>query len=636
HAAVVVEPRAPAVAARHDVLRVAHQPTHVPGAHTALDRAHALPPRARLGSGRAGCRRRGRRRRQHHERLVVGLHLGHQRLHVALQWGTQGLHVALQLDEPLGERLHAVEHGVEALQDLILGVGSLRALVLAILLGLDELQVGRIGDLDLGLPIAIDDVAAHPDPLAGVPVVELVGRELVEVLCLDDDREAVEGRVEGQQARGGRAVHAEDASFDDGLLADVLLRSVPLYHGVRGQRGGDREDDEESRAWPTHRLTGLFPTSYTSPPRESIAENRHGRLHRTTPRSDARDEALLGGGPAPPAGAAVLPPVRRLLLLSARRLPALPVSRPRRETGPGPGPPPPLPHRAAGAEGVPPPPAVRARDRRAGRGPAHDDEPGGRRARSRQGPDRHAGRGDVRRRDARGRVAALPPRRSRHVSRGLRDMRGRVAIAGAGEANEHGRLPHKSAFMLHPEAARNALTDGGLALSDVDAVFSAGLWMGSETAEYLGIRPRYIDGTQIGGCSFIAHVQHAMAAITAGVVDVALITHGESGASRIGMPGTRFGPGAFRLQFEQPFGLAGPPTGYALAATRHMHDYGTTSEQLAEVAVSTRRWAQLNPRAIMRDPLSVDDVLGSRIIAWPLHLLDCCLVTDAGGAVVIT
>ena len=222
------------------------------------------------------------------------------------------------------------------------------------------------------------------------------------------------------------------------------------------------------------------------------------------------------------------------------------------------------------------------------------------------------------------------------MSRDLRRMRGRVAIVGAAEADEHGRLPHKSAFMLHAEAARNALADAGLSLGDVDAVFSAGLWMGSETAEYLGIRPRYIDGTQIGGCSFIAHVQHAMAAIDAGIVEVALITHGESGASRIGMPGTRFGVDAFRLQFEQPFGLAGPPTGYALAAARHMHEHGTTSEQLAELAVSTRKWAQLNPRAIMRDPLTVDDVLSSRMISWPLHLLDCCLVTDAGGAVVVT
>jgi acetyl-CoA acetyltransferase len=215
-------------------------------------------------------------------------------------------------------------------------------------------------------------------------------------------------------------------------------------------------------------------------------------------------------------------------------------------------------------------------------------------------------------------------------------MRGRVAIVGAGEADEHGKLPHKSAFQLHAEAARNALADAGLAKDDVDAVFSAGLWMGAETAEYMGIRPRYVDGTQIGGCSFIAHAQHAMAAIDAGICEVALVTHGESGASRIGMPGTRFGPDSWRLQFEQPFGLAGPPTGYALVAARHMHEFGTTCEQLAEVAVSTRRWAQLNPRALMRDPLTVDDVLASRVISWPLHLLDCCLVTDAGGAVVLT
>ena len=222
------------------------------------------------------------------------------------------------------------------------------------------------------------------------------------------------------------------------------------------------------------------------------------------------------------------------------------------------------------------------------------------------------------------------------MSRDLRRMRGRVAIVGAAEADEHGKLPHKSALALHAEAARNALADAGLKKDDVDAVFSAGLWMGSETAEYLGIRPRYVDGTQIGGCSFIAHVQHAMAAIAAGIVDVALVTHGESGASRVGMPGTRFGPDSTRLQFEAPFGLAGPPTGYALAAARHMHEFGTTSEQLAELAVSTRKWAQLNPRAMMRDPLTVADVLASRMIAWPLHLLDCCLVTDAGGAVLVT
>src|SRR2546426_5237196 len=217
-----------------------------------------------------------------------------------------------------------------------------------------------------------------------------------------------------------------------------------------------------------------------------------------------------------------------------------------------------------------------------------------------------------------------------------RGMRGRVAIVGVAESDEMGRLPHKSAFALHAEAARNALADAGFRKDDVDAVFTAGLWMASEVAEYMGLRPRYVDGTQIGGCSFIAHVEHAMAAIAAAVCEVALITHGESGASRVGMPGTRFGPDSVRLQFEAPFGLAGPPTGYALAAAPHMHQFRTTSEQLAEVAVATRKWAALNPRAAMRDPLTVDDVLASRMIAWPLRLLDCCLVTDAGGAVVVT
>ena len=214
--------------------------------------------------------------------------------------------------------------------------------------------------------------------------------------------------------------------------------------------------------------------------------------------------------------------------------------------------------------------------------------------------------------------------------------RGRVAIVGVAESDEMGKLPHKSAFALHAEAARNALADAGLAKDDVDAVFSAGLWMASETAEYLGIQPRYLDGTQIGGCSFIAHVEHALGAIEAGLCEVALITHGESGASRIAMPGTRFGADSARMQFENPYGLAGPPTGYALAAARHMHEFGTTSEQLAQVAVATRKWAALNPRAMMREPLTIDDVLASRMISWPLHLLDCCLVTDAGGAVVVT
>ncbi len=215
-------------------------------------------------------------------------------------------------------------------------------------------------------------------------------------------------------------------------------------------------------------------------------------------------------------------------------------------------------------------------------------------------------------------------------------LRGTVAIAGVAESDEIGRLPHKSSLQLHMEAAHNALADAGLKKSDVDAVFSSGRNTANDVPEYLGIRPRFIGGTQVGGCSFILHVEHAMAAINAGLCEVALITHGESGHSRIAMPAPRWGDDSTNSQFELPYGTSGPATGYGMLATRHMHTYGTTSEQLAEVAVATRQWAALNPRAFVRDPITIADVLSSRLIAWPFHLLDCCLVTDGGGAVIVT
>jgi acetyl-CoA acetyltransferase len=154
-------------------------------------------------------------------------------------------------------------------------------------------------------------------------------------------------------------------------------------------------------------------------------------------------------------------------------------------------------------------------------------------------------------------------------------------------------------------------------------------------AEYLGIQPRYTDTTNIGGSSFEAHIGHAVAGIEAGLFDVALITYGSTQRSDR-LPGGRSMP-FFRLteQYEGPFGLPTPVGAYALAAMRHMAEYGTTSEQLAEVAVATRKWATLNEKAMMRDPITIEDVLNSRWIAEPLHLLDCCLVTDGGGAVVV-
>ncbi|MBI5283911.1 MAG: thiolase [Chloroflexi bacterium] len=217
----------------------------------------------------------------------------------------------------------------------------------------------------------------------------------------------------------------------------------------------------------------------------------------------------------------------------------------------------------------------------------------------------------------------------------------KVAIVGADETDEIGIVPNMTPIMMHAQAARNALRDAGIDKSEVDAVFTCGIGgMASvQVAEYLGITPRYTDSTMTGGSSFVIHVEHAAAAIAAGLCNVALITHGETGFSSRNRRGPRqsygFDSSLPSAQFEMPYGVAGPPSVYAMAAMRHMHQYGTTSEQLAEVAVATRKWAQLNPRAMMRDPLTIDDVLSSRWITYPFHIYDCCLVTDAGGAVVV-
>jgi acetyl-CoA acetyltransferase len=192
---------------------------------------------------------------------------------------------------------------------------------------------------------------------------------------------------------------------------------------------------------------------------------------------------------------------------------------------------------------------------------------------------------------------------------------------------------------LQIAAARNALTDAGLHLRDVDGLMVSGYPYAERqavpVAEYLGIRPRYVDSTNIGGAGFIAGMERAVAAIASGLAQTVLITYGSTQySSRLrGLAGR---PPEFTYQFEVPHGLPQPLGGYALAAQRHMHVYGTTSEQLAEVAVAARMWAALNPDAMHQDPLSVDDVLASTLIASPLHRLDCCLVTDGAGAVVVT
>ena len=220
-------------------------------------------------------------------------------------------------------------------------------------------------------------------------------------------------------------------------------------------------------------------------------------------------------------------------------------------------------------------------------------------------------------------------------------LKHKVAIVGADETDRIGIVPDMTPIMMHAEAARNALRDAGIDKSEVDAVFTAdpNPMSGVQLCEYLGIQPTYVDNTMTGGSSFVIHVEHAAAAINAGLCSVALITHGETGFSgrrRRGAGGARgFDPSMPAAQFEMPFGVGGPPSIYCMAAMRHMHEYGTTHEHLAEIAVATRKWAQLNPRAFMRDPLTMDDVLSSRWIAYPFHIYDCCLVTDAGGAIVV-
>ena len=210
-----------------------------------------------------------------------------------------------------------------------------------------------------------------------------------------------------------------------------------------------------------------------------------------------------------------------------------------------------------------------------------------------------------------------------------------VAIVGAAETTELGRIPGMSQIQLHADAALNTLADAGLTAKDIDGVATAGE-SPVGIAHYLGIAPRWVDGSSVGGCSFMLHVRHAVAAIEAGYVDTVLVTHGESGRSGVGRGGGGGGRGSLAAQFEGPYGSMGPTTMFTIGVLRYMKRYGMTHEQLAMVAVVQREWAGMNPRASYRDPITVDDVLNSRMIAYPFHLLECCLVTDGGGALILT
>ena len=221
-----------------------------------------------------------------------------------------------------------------------------------------------------------------------------------------------------------------------------------------------------------------------------------------------------------------------------------------------------------------------------------------------------------------------------------RDLRGSVAIVGVGHAGlgeAHGRTEME----ILAEAAHNAVADAGLGMRDIDGLctssVSSTMWA-LPVAEYLGLNPAFVDSTMLGGSSFVSHMMPAALALNAGLCDAVLVCYGSTqrtstfGRKEIAKVRPMLDP----QPYEFPYPPAMPVTAYALAAARHMHQYGTTREQMAEVAVAAREWAKLNPEAFMRDPLSIEDVLASRMVADPLSVRDCCLVTDGAGAYVMT
>lgn len=214
-------------------------------------------------------------------------------------------------------------------------------------------------------------------------------------------------------------------------------------------------------------------------------------------------------------------------------------------------------------------------------------------------------------------------------------LRGRAAVVGVAESDLGEVGPDLSPLDLMGQATTRALKDAGLEKADIDGLFSASPYYFMPTlsvGEYLGIRPRYSDATNMGGSSFISHLFHAAEAIESGLCETALVVYGSTQRSSSG----RLISGAETSPYEGPYRPRYPVSMYALAASRHMYEYGTTREQLAEVAVAAREWAKMNPKAFMRDDLTVEDVLSSRMVSTPLSSRDCCLVTDGGGAAIVT
>ncbi len=211
-------------------------------------------------------------------------------------------------------------------------------------------------------------------------------------------------------------------------------------------------------------------------------------------------------------------------------------------------------------------------------------------------------------------------------------LRGQAAVVGTG-LSELGEVPGLSHFEIMAQAVEHALLDAGLKKSDVDGLFcvvSNASLPAPMAAEYLGLRPKVVEGTMLGGSSFVNFLQWAALALQARLCEVALICYGSNARSGKVRPG-----GSVPMPYESAYG-ARLVTSYALAAARHMHLFGTTREQLAEIPVAARAWAQKNPKASMRGPLTIEDVLRSRMVSDPLTVADCCLISDGAGAVILT
>ena len=198
-----------------------------------------------------------------------------------------------------------------------------------------------------------------------------------------------------------------------------------------------------------------------------------------------------------------------------------------------------------------------------------------------------------------------------------------IAIVGAAETTKLGVIPDTSQIQLHADAALNAMADAGLKPSDIDGIATAGETP-TTVAHYLGLTPKWVDGTAVGGCSFMIHTRHAAAAIASGLCDTVLITHGESGRSGVGRTRNIVAPTSLAGQFEQPYGPLGPPTLFTVPVLRYMKTYGLTEETLAMVSVVQREWAAKNPRATFKDPITVEDVsefADDRLSVSPIAML---------------